>query len=81
MMSTRQPTVSEKICPMLDTIPYLTRLTSYEPIKATQRAKTAIAWIEKVEPTTLKEKQLLHMAKLAFETLVMRAAFVMSDIS
>jgi len=78
MMNTQQTTVSNKICPILDTIPYLTRLTSSEPIKATRKAKTAIAWIEKVEPTTVKEKQLLHMAKLAFEALIMRAAFVMA---
>lgn len=81
MMNTQQISVYEKIGPLLDTIPYLTKLTSNEPMKATQRAKTAIVWIEKVEPTTVKEKQLLHMAKLAFEALVMRAEFVMADIS
>ncbi len=77
-VSIQQTTVSKKICPMLGTIPYLTRLTSSEPIKATRKAKTAIAWIERVEPTTIKEKQLLHMAKLAFEALIMRAEFVMA---
>lgn len=72
--------ISTRVIPLVEKIKSLVRLGDRDPLTAKRKANQYIRWLDNMEAINSKEVQLLHMAKEAFRSLVMRTDIVMSDL-
>jgi len=74
-----QVSVSARVLPLVERVPYLVELGDKDPLTAKKRAETAIRWLDNIDPTSPKEVQILHLAKEAFRSIILRYEIVVSS--